>query len=276
MARKKKGNNVISVDFTNAGGSALFPEGSGYRFKVLSAEHKDVGENGRVNIKCECLEAESKKLVGKTATNSFGLGDSSLWVFRNFLMALGYEIPEGPEDVDLDSLVGMEFVCDNVHNTYNDRTNNQFGNFLPAEGEVETSDDEDEEEVVVKKKKSRDEDEEDEEDEAPKSKRKKSRDADEEDDEEEEAPKKKRKSRDEEDEDEDETPKKKKKSKVEDDDDEDKISEDEVRSMDVKELKGLIKKHGLDVDLSDFATLRKQAMAVAAALEEEGLLATED
>lgn len=294
MARKdrKRRSNIVSVDFSDVQSNALLPEDTGYHFKVISASHKDNDGDGAIVVKLEVLGANNKKSVGKTIQHYFNLGDSSLWVLRNFLDACGVEVPEGPLDIDLDGLTDLEFIADNEHNTYNDRTKNQLGNFLPSDGEPASSDEEDEDEDIKVtdkgKKKAKDEDDEEDEDERPSKKSKKqAKDEDEEDedeDEEDEKPSKKSKKRardedeDEEDEeDEDEKPSKKsKKSKDEDDEEEssgDEYSEDEIRGMDEKELKAIIKLHKLKVDLDDYPSLRKQSMAVCDALDKKGLLA---
>lgn len=277
MARKsKKKGNTVSVNFDDVeAGAVLYPEGP-YTLKTTDAVHKDTDGGGRVNVKCEILEGPSKKIVGKSVTVSFGLGDTQLWVLRGFLDAVGIEIPEGPMDLDLDEIGGgLEFTAVNTHNEYKDRVNNQFNNFGAADGsasseeededEAEIDEDEDEDETSKKKskkdrrearkaKKSKVEDEEDEEDESE----------DEDEDEEEEAPKKSKKGK---------ADKKSKKSKDEDEDEEsDTLTEDEVNEMSTKELKGVIKAHKLDVDLDDFPSVRKQRLQVILALEEEGLI----
>lgn len=299
MARKNrnKNNNVVKVDFTDTESNVLLPETSGATLKVVSASSKDNDGDGSIVIKYEIIKADSKKIIGKTGLNYFNLGSTSLWVLRNFLEAVGVEVPAGPLDIDLTELVDLEFVADITQNSYNDRTSNRLANFAMTGDDNKK--DEDEDEIVVRsKKRSKDEDDEDEdeapkskknskssdddedEDEAPKSKKKSRKDEDDEDEE----PKSRKKSkRDEEDEDEDEAPKSKKKSrKLDDEDDEDEpkskkkkkslITEDEVRDMDEKELKSLIREHDLDVDLSEYSNIRKKSMAVIHALSEADLL----
>lgn len=304
MARKnRKNNNVVKVDFTDVESNVLLPEVQGATLKVVSAAAKDNDGGGSIVIRYEVIKADNKKLVGKTSNNYFNLGESSLWVLRNFLEAVGVEVPAGPLDIDLTELPDLEFVADITQNDYNGRTSNRLANFSMTDGDSK-KDDEDEDEVIVKgKKRSKDEDEEDEDD-APKSKkkskkssddeddedeapRKKSKKVVDEDDEEDEAPKSKKKSRksdDDEDEEEEAPKKKSKRSKDEDDEDEEEapkskkkknkavITADEVRDMDEKELKALVREHELDVDLSEFSNLRKKVLAVIDELDAQGLL----
>lgn len=297
--RKSKNNNVVKVDFTDVESNVLLPECSGATLKVVSAASKDNDGDGSIVIKYEVVKADSKKIIGKTGTTYFNLGESSLWVLRNFLEAVGVEVPAGPLDIDLTELPDLLFVADITHNEYNGRTSNRLANFSMTDDDGK-KDDEDEDEVIVKgkkrpkddedededepksKKKSRKNDDDEDEDEAPRKKSKKVVDEDDDEDE----PKSKKKSRkSDDDEDEDEAPKKKsKRSKDEDDEDEAPkskkkkkatITEDEVRDMDEKELKALIKEHDLDVDLSEYSNIRKKGMAVIDALSDADLLDAE-
>lgn len=263
--RKSKNTNIVKVDFTDVESNVLLPEVSGATLKVVAAAFKDNESDGSIVVKYEILRADSKKLIGKTGQSYFNLGDTSLWVLRNFLEALGVEVPAGPLDLDLTELVDLEFVADITQNEYNGRTSNRLANFSMTDGDSKK--DEDEDEVIVKgKKRSKDEDEDEDEDEVPKSKKKSRKSDEDEDEEEDEKPRKKSKKLDDEDE-EDEAPKKKKKKAL--------ITEDEVRDMDEKELKGLVREHELDVDLSEYANIRKKGMAVIDALSDAGLLDAE-
>ncbi len=278
MARKekKKKGNSVRVDFTDVQSNALLPEAD-YRFRVKSAEHKENDGDGSIAVRLEVVEADNKKLVGKTTLVYFNLGASSLWVLRAFLDAVGVDVPEDEFDIDMDAIVDAEFTATNTHNTYNDKTKNQLSNFIAADGS--TSDDEDEDEVEIededepkskkakKSKKSKDEDDEDE-DEAPKSKKakKSSKKVEDDEDEEEDEPKAKK----------GKAKKASKKDEDEEDEDSDKVAEAEVDEMTEKELKSLIKKHKLDVDPDDYPNARKLRLAVKDALEEEGLLETDE
>lgn len=286
--RKKKGS--VTLDFTGVESNFMPPEGD-YRLKVVSVNHKDNDGDGAFVWKFEITGADSKKLVGKTFTNYTNLGENSLWVLRNLLEALGVEIPEGPFDIDTEELVGLEVEASVEHRDWEGKTKLNLGNFVAVDGESsEAEEDEEEVEITDKKKskRSRDEDEEEgdeDEDEEPRKKSKKSRKKDEEEDEEsdedeeEEKPRKGKKSRksdddEEEDEDEEKPRKKSKKSKDEDEEEEsEQYEESDIQDMSEKELKKLIKKHDLDVDLEDHSSQRKKVMAVVDALEENGLLA---
>lgn len=272
--KRRKAGNVVTVNFDGVQSNVALPEAEQCRLKVVSATHKDNDGDGSIMVRIQVLKSDNKKIIGKETNIYFNLSESSLWVLRNFLEALGAEIPEGPMDIALDDWVDLEFVADITQNTYNDRVSNRLANFTITDGsdkDSEESEDEDEDEVVVKGKKSKakDEDEEDEEDEdeAPKSRKKsKAKDEDEEEDEDEAPKKKSKKAKDEDEEDdEDEAPKKKSKKSTT-------YVDSELQELSEKELKAIIKKHDLDVDLDDYPNRRKKAMAVSNALDEEGLL----
>jgi uncharacterized protein DUF669 len=83
---------------------------------------------------------------------------------------------------------------------------------------------------------------------------------------------KKKKIVEEEDEEEEKSARGKKKSKSK---EPDKVAADEVKGMDEDELKEVIKKYDLEVDLDDHKTIRRKASAVIAELEEKDLLEEE-
>lgn len=290
MARKsKKGKNTVRIDFSQTESGGILPE-SDARLKVLSVEHKDNDGDGTLIWKWEITGCSNKALVGRVFSDRTSLSDGSLWNLRNRLEALQVEIPSEPQDLDLDDLADRELEAHIGSREWQDRTYINLTDYLPVGVDSESDDEDEEVEVTDRKrgkkeeptskrkgKKVEDEDDEDE-DESPKSKRKGKKVVEEDDEEEEEEKpaRSKRKSKveddedEEEDEDEDEKPKSKKNSKAA-----DQYSEDDVREMDPKGLASLVKKHKLDVDLDDYSTNRKKAMAVIDALEEEGLLEQE-
>lgn len=296
MARKDKVKKGITVDFTDVEGKSNCPEGSG-RFRVASVNHKpDMGDDGALAWDWDILGFEPedrKQKAPKTFSDITGLGNTQLFNLRNRLVALGAEVPKGPLDIDFEALVGLELEADIIHKESNDgeKVYQNMVNYMAVSDEGSSDkEDEDEDDVKVtdksKKKRAKVEDDEDE-DEAPVKKKKR---AVVEDEDEDEAPVKSKKKKPVEDEDEEEeAPKSKKKKPVDDDEDEDEApakskkkakevepgdeyTEEEVREMDEKGLKSVIKKHDLDVDLDDYPSLRKQCIAVSKALDEAGLL----
>lgn len=272
MAKNRK-KKAITVDFTGVQSSgAMLPEMEGVVLKIVEVTFKDNDDEGAFLWKCEVVDAPKEKFIGKTTTFFTNLQSQSLWVLRNLLDALGIDVPDGPMDIEVEELIDMEFKADIEHREWDGKTRQNITNFEgvegPEEGKKKKSDEDDVKVSDRKKGRSEDDDEEE-------SKSRKKRRGN--DDEEEEPKSKKRGKSDEE----DEEPKKGKKKSDEDDEPKkgknksESYNEEEIRDMDEKELKSIIKKHDLDVDLDDYSSLRKMCIAVADALEDAGLLEKE-
>lgn len=194
-------------------------------------------EMGESNSLAWTLKITSGKFKNKEFRDYTSLEANALWRLRGLVEATGADIEDADLDLDyFEGLVGESLAANVAYREYEgkDRINVSY---IPSGG----SDD----------------------DEAPPKRGKRVKD----DDDEKPARGKKR-TRDEEEEDEDEKPSKKgkKKPKAE-------LTQEEIRDMDTDELEALIEEHSLDVDLSDFKTLKKQQSAVIDAASEAGLMA---
>lgn len=237
MARKKtskKKGNVRTVDMSDVESGGLVPEGS-HVTTITEVEIK-VSENSGA----EYVAFKAKTDKGPLYWNC-SLQPQALFNLRGLLEACDFDIPDGPQDIDFDELVGCEFIAVVEHEKYEGRLKARVVEYLSADEDIASEETEED-----------DEEEDDEEDEADEDE-----EADDEDEEEDE---------EEDDEEEDEV-------EAEDDDEElDKISEDELAEMDLDDLAEVVEKYGLDVNLKKAKTAKKKLALVHDALEEAGYL----
>lgn len=263
MAKKKKSKS-IKVDFTGVESRVGSIPAGEYVVKVVKVESTE-SSNDNDMLKWH-VEISEGKFKGKKLIFNTVLIPEALWNLRNLLEAMGVDVPDDELDIDLEEMEGQQFVAHVEDREYQGKTRSDVVGYSSVENheEVET-DEEDEEEEPKKKKRAPVEDEDDEDDEKPKkSKKKASDDEDEDEDEEVET--------EDDDEEEDEAPKKKKKKASDDEDEESSLTADEVEDMSSDELKDLIKKYKLKVDLSEFKSSRRKRNAVISALEDKGIL----
>lgn len=243
MARKSK--KGLSVNLNDVESYFRPPRGT-YSLEIAGVEQ------GEGNSLAWDFKVTAGKFKGKEFRDYTNLEPQSLWRLRQLVEATGESVEDAELDLEyFEALVGKELAAEVNYREYEGKEKLAVTYILGGDDEDEKPakksrrKDDDEEEEAKPRKKSRRDDDDEEEDEKPARGKKRSRD----DDEEEEAPK----------------GKKGKKPKVE-------LTQEEIRDMDTDELEKLVDKHELDVDLSEFKTLKKQQNAVIDAASEAGLL----
>lgn len=237
----KKKSKKLKVSFKDVETRKKVPDGQ-YHAKVEEVSVEDGNEHQYLKWTFEVMDPEYKS--AKLYTNT-SLAPQALWNLRSLLDALGVETPDDEFELDLPSYVGLEVNLTVENETYEGKQRPKVTDYSPLDETAEAEDDEE---------KSDDEDEEasDDDDEEEESEDEESDDDEEaEEDDEEEAP----------------PPKKDGKKKAK------KVTEDEVKEMDLDEMKDLLKKHGLKVKGLDDMRASKQVAAVIDALEGADLLA---
>jgi hypothetical protein len=262
---RRAASTAVSVDFTGIESRVLIPEGE-YLFAVESVE-QDTSSEGNKMLVWTFAIAEDGKLEGQTSRIYTPLIDTALWKLAGLLTALGQEVPDGPMDIELTEMVGLEMMGVVTHEDYNDRPQSRISDFYPAdEAPVE-------EPPARGRRAKKDEPVEDEP--APRSRRGGRAAKEEESEEEKSTPASRRAARRAKKEEAEAPPARGratrgKKKEL------DPIGEDEVQDMQEEELEALITEYDLDVDLSAARTLRKKAALVIDALEAADLLAAAD
>ena len=208
MAKKTNKKGIkLNFDGVETGYKAV-PEGT-YEVRVKEIEAGTSQANApKLDFKFEIISGKNK---GSLLFYTCSLQPQALFKLKVVLEALGYEIPEGNFNLDIDELIDLECSVEVAHETYEGKKRARIVEFITS-GDSDDEDDDDEDE---------DEEDEDSDDEEE--------DTDDDDDDE-----------DEDDDEEDE----------DDEDDEDEDEEDEVDydSLSLKELKALAKEKGIKVD----------------------------
>lgn len=153
--RSKK--NTITVDFegVETGGGKPIADGTHlmYPSKIEEKEGQDSGEpylnwTWKVN---------GGKADGAIAYDTTSLQPQALWRLRTILECLGYEVPDGPMDIDYESIAEEKPRClvEIVNEEYENRDRPRAVGFLPAEeGETGDMDVEEEEEKPTRRSRS--------------------------------------------------------------------------------------------------------------------------
>jgi len=257
-AAARKGNSV-TIDLSGVEGRVNFTEGDHLLEVVeVSQEKGDKGPYFSWSFKA----TEDDDCAGAIVYNNTSLSEKSLWNLRTLLEALGVEIPDGPMDLDLDELVGLQLMGSIELETYEGKKRPRLADFWAAEEAEEP-----EEKPAPKRRRgaAKEEPEEDAPELTARQKRAAARKAKSEEEEEPEE-KPSRSSRG-------SKPASKKKPEPEEDEE---LTEDAINDMTEEELGDLIEEHELDVDLGDFKTLRKMRAAVIDAATEADLLGEEE
>lgn len=207
-----------------------------YHAKVSDTSVEEGSQAQYIKWTYELMDPELK---GRKVYDNTSLAPQSLWNLRNLLETLGVDTPDGEADLDLDSYHGLELMVHIENEVYEGKERPKVSDFKPLDETTSTEDDDEKPKKGDGKKEEVEEEEEDE----------------------------KEEEEDEEDEKEDDD---------EEDEKEDKLSASEVREMDDAELKALVKKHGLRVDLDKIAKKAKRIAAVVDAMEAKDLLADDE
>lgn len=281
MARKPKGKKKtgsLSVNFKGVDGKrSLLPEDD----YLVEVEEATEGESSSGNPMITFVFAVSEgKHKGAKLWLYCPLEEKSLWKLRGVLEALGEEVPDDEMDIELDDLIGKELMAVVSHESYDGAKRAKLVDFYAVGEGDDAEDDDDEEETPSKKSKNK---------KADKKPSKKSKDEDEDEDgeedeetDEEAADDKaaKRKARrlarkggkpEKEEKSSKKAAKPEKKSKKK-----ETYSADDIQGLDEDELEEVIEKTEIEVDLSDFKTLKKKQAAVIDALEDADLLEAGD
>lgn len=146
MARATRSNKrkagVVAVDFTGVESSGKVEEGR-QLVKVDGVPEVKTSDNSGTDYINWKLKA-----TGGVIYHTTSLQPQALWNLRNTLEALGQEVPEGPLDLDLSELDGLEMGVEVEHETYQGKKRPRIIDVFPAE---EVDGEEEEEEEAPKK-----------------------------------------------------------------------------------------------------------------------------
>ena len=248
MRDKKKARRVTIPGMAGVEGRVTVAEGE-YLVEVSEVTQE---EGGSADYLKWVFEITGKLHNGASLFYNTSFAPQALWNLRSLLEALQFEVPDDDLDMDPTEFVGLKLMVSVEHDTYEGKKQAKIVDFWPApEGSAEQNEDE------PKSRKARDDDEEKKS--SRKSRRSRRQREDDEDndagaEQNEDEPKSRRgkKSRD------------KKKPAL--------VSQDDLADMKQDELEDVVERLGLDLDLTDYPTLRKMRNAVIDAAEEAGVL----
>lgn len=157
--RRSAKKTITLPDLSKIEGRSLVPEGE-YLFEVKGVDEGE-GDAGPY-LKWSFIVADGK--YKNTTINPYvtSFSENSLWNLRSLLEALNFPIPDEPQEIDPDELVGLQMKGTIEHDTYQGRKQSKLVDFQAVEQEAE-----EEEEKPVKKKRAVKEEEEEPEEEAP-------------------------------------------------------------------------------------------------------------
>jgi len=137
MATSKKPGKKLSVnvDFSDTEASGLIPEGD-HSLEVTDVELK-TSDNSGADYLSFTFAVEDGEFKGKKVWHNCSLQPQALFNLRALLEALGYEVPQGPMDLDPADLIGNTCMAAIVHEKYEGKTKAHVAEFLKAEEEEE-------------------------------------------------------------------------------------------------------------------------------------------
>ena len=137
MATSKKPGKKLSVnvDFSDTEASGLIPEGD-HSLEVTDVKLK-TSDNSGADYLSFTFAVEDGEYKGKKVWHNCSLQPQALFNLRALLEALGYEVPQGPMDLDPADLIGNTCLAAIVHEKYEGKTQARVAEFLKAEEEAE-------------------------------------------------------------------------------------------------------------------------------------------
>jgi len=190
MAAKRRSSktNTLKVDFTDVQTRKTLPEGD-YEVEVVSVEE---AEGQKAAYLKWTLRVTTGKYSGTQIWNNTSLSPASLWNLRANLEALGYEIPMGVFNLNLDDLKGLTMGISVEHEKYQGKTRAKVADVFSLEDEGDDEEEEEDEEETEEETEEEEEDEEESEEEEDEEEDEEESEEDEEEEEEEEEPEEKK------------------------------------------------------------------------------------
>ena len=144
--------NVISLDFTDVESGGGMPTPDGFYVATVASAEQEVSGSGN-----DMITVRWKTNIGSSVYDRFVLVPQSLWVLRTALECMGYDVPDGPFDLDVDDLIGQSCGLEIINEEYEEKDQPRVSSYLPEDmaeqyieeqgGSVDrSSDDADEEE----------------------------------------------------------------------------------------------------------------------------------
>jgi hypothetical protein len=126
--RGRRGKNVVSLDFTDVESGGGIPTPDGYYIGEITKAEQEVSQNGN-----DMITVRWKTNIKSNVFDRFVLVPQSLWVLRTALECMGFDVPDGPMDFDVDDLVGNSCGLEITNEEYEEKDQPRVTGYLPVE-----------------------------------------------------------------------------------------------------------------------------------------------
>lgn len=129
-ARAGKASTKVRVDLSNI--SKAFEPSQEYAVRVTECTLEEGTKAPYFNLKLSGIEGgefENSVMYHRAST-----GEASLWRLRPLLEAFGFDIPDGPLDLEASDFVGREAMCSTFLDRYEGGSSIKPDDFWPLEG----------------------------------------------------------------------------------------------------------------------------------------------
>lgn len=126
--RGRRGKNVVALDFTDVESGGGMPTPDGYYVGEIVKAEQEVSQNDN-----DMITVRWKTNIGSSVFDRFVLVPQSLWVLRTALECMGYDVPDGEMDLDVDDLVGQQCGLEITNEEYEEKDQPRVSGYLPVE-----------------------------------------------------------------------------------------------------------------------------------------------
>lgn len=136
-SRRSNKKSTVSVDFKGVeSGGKVIPEDD-YLLRVDEVELKNSDGSGEDYLSF-VFEVDDGDFSGTKLYHNCSLQPQALFNLRSLLEALGFEVPDGPMDLEPADLIDLTCVGSVYHEKYQGKTKNKLSEFRSGEEEEES------------------------------------------------------------------------------------------------------------------------------------------
>tara|TARA_R110002126_G_scaffold54613_1_gene147823 strand:- start:1125 stop:1838 length:714 start_codon:yes stop_codon:yes gene_type:complete len=172
-SRKKKGTFSVDFEGVESGGGRPVPDGQ-YNAMITKITEEE-GQNSGEPYLHAVYKVQGGKCDGATIHDNISLQPQSLWRLRTILECIGYEVEDGPMDIDPSDILEETLGVEVTNEDWEGRDRPRITGFTGADEEGEEEEEDEDPEEEEEEDPEEEEVEEEEEDEPPKKKKRKSR-----------------------------------------------------------------------------------------------------
>lgn len=130
MAKRKKSH--LTVDFEGVSVNQLIKEGI-YLVKVLKVEVKESPNRPEPYLAWEFAIVDGQGSIGSHLFDNTSTSPKALWRLRKRLENMGFDIPDGPMEIDPLAFVDEQLTVKVAHEEYQDKKKAVIVDDMPAD-----------------------------------------------------------------------------------------------------------------------------------------------